>query len=129
MKREIGKIRETHEEGKKEIQTLRERQEWLYQEELDQKLACETNLLQRLEQQQCQQEALLMQQKDSRNKEFQEWQGDKIGWEENQKLKDQMVKDLREALKKEQEAATEQRARIVSILDKKNREVWCSVIH
>ena len=34
-----------------------------------------------------------------------------------------MVKDLREALKKEQEAAAEERARIASILDKRDEEV------
>ena len=45
-KREIGKIRETHEQEKRELQVLRVKQEQLYQEELDQKLAHETDLLQ-----------------------------------------------------------------------------------
>ena len=44
-KKEIGKIRETYEQEKKELQALRVRQEQLHQEELDQKLAGETDLL------------------------------------------------------------------------------------
>ena len=44
-------------------------------------------------------------------------------WEENQGLKDQMVKDLREALKKKQETSAEERVRIASLLDKKDGEV------
>ena len=45
-KKEIGKIRETHEQEKRELQALRVKQEQLYQEEMDQKLARETDLLQ-----------------------------------------------------------------------------------
>ena len=80
-------------------------------------------MLQQLEQQQLHQEAILTQQKEDRNKDYQEWQEDKLAWEENQGLKDQMVKDLREALKKEQEASAEERMRIASLLDKKDGEV------
>ena len=46
-----------------------------------------------------------------------------MAWEENQGPKDQMVKDLREALKKEQETSAEERVRIASLLDKKDGEV------
>ena len=120
-KKEIGK--KTHEQEKRELQALRVKQEQLYQEEMDQKLACETDLLQRLEQQQLQQEALLNRQKEERSKDYQEWQEDKLAWEENQGLRDQIVRDLREALKKEQEASTEERERIASMLDKKDEEV------
>ena len=38
-KKEIGKIREAYEQEKRELQALRAKQEQLYQEELDQKLA------------------------------------------------------------------------------------------
>ena len=62
-KKEIGKITEAYEQEKRELQTLRAKQEQLYQEELDQKLAQETDLLQWLEQQQLHQEAILTQQK------------------------------------------------------------------
>ena len=66
---------------------------------------------------------ILTQQKEDRNKDYQEWQEDRLAWEENQGLKDQMVKDLRKALKKEQETSAEERARITSLLDKKDGEV------
>ena len=107
-RKEIGKIREAYEQEKKELQALRVRQEQLHKEELDQKLARETDLLQQLEQQQIHQEAILTQQKEDRNKDYQEWQEDRLAWEENQGLKDQMVKDLREALKKEQETSAKE---------------------
>ena len=107
-KKEIGKIREANKQEKKELQALIIRQEQLHQEELDQKLARESDLLQQLEQQQIHQEAMLIQQKEDRNKDYWEWQEDRLGWEENQGLKDQMVKDLREALKKQQETSAEE---------------------
>ena len=77
-KKEIGKIREAYEQEKRELPALRAKQEQLYQEELDQKLAHETDLLQRLEQQQLKQEAIFTQQKEDRNKDYQEWQEDKL---------------------------------------------------
>ena len=93
---------------KEEWQNRMKAQENQYKEELSRKTAQEIELIENFRLQQQKQEEMMNLQKEEYEKGYQGLQEDQIAWKENQKEKDQLVEELRDALKKNQEVASEQ---------------------
>ena len=122
-KKEIERLQRAFEEEKLQLIALKEQKEKQHQEELDRKVAQETVLLERLEQQRLHQEAFLNRQQEDREKETQTWQTEKTNWRKDFNIQDKLVRELKETLEKERLEKEQEKLRVQTRVREMDQEM------